>query len=201
MAAGLRGAKRRQARRALFEAAIALFREQGFDATTVDEIAQRAGYSRATFFNHFKTKDGVLRFYGEHLREQVEAELLLLGPETSPLERVRTMLNTMLVETERHRGAARIVHMYSIGDRSYLATPTPARMRILELLTALMREAQEAGQIRPDLPMEETSLLVAGVLQMAALSLVMGDKSAESMAHVTWRLILGGVRGEGETAQ
>lgn len=41
------------------EAALELFLEQGYEATTVAHIAQRAGVSRSTFFNHFASKADV----------------------------------------------------------------------------------------------------------------------------------------------
>ena len=45
---------------ALEDAATELFLEQGFANTSIDEIAQRAGISRATFFNYCATKSDVL---------------------------------------------------------------------------------------------------------------------------------------------
>ena len=44
----------------LQEAAFALFDEQGFDATTVDQIAERAGVGRSTFFRIFPSKEAVI---------------------------------------------------------------------------------------------------------------------------------------------
>lgn len=49
---------------ALATAAIRLFREKGYEATTVEEIAQAAGSSASTFFRHFGTKEDVL-FLGQ----------------------------------------------------------------------------------------------------------------------------------------
>ncbi len=51
-------------RERLERAAITLFAEQGYDATTVDEIAASAGLARSAFFRHFRDKRGVL-FGGE----------------------------------------------------------------------------------------------------------------------------------------
>lgn len=47
--------------RALLQAAaLRLFSEQGYDATTVEQIARQAGVSHMTFFRHFPTKDAVV---------------------------------------------------------------------------------------------------------------------------------------------
>ena len=55
-APGRRERKLRASRERLFESALALFLEQGFDATTVDQIAARADVARATAFNHYPQK-------------------------------------------------------------------------------------------------------------------------------------------------
>ena len=44
----------------LISAAVDLFIEQGYDATTVAQIAERAGVTRSTFFRHFPDKRGLL---------------------------------------------------------------------------------------------------------------------------------------------
>jgi AcrR family transcriptional regulator len=55
-----RDRKRERTREDLIRAAAALFEERGYDATTVDDIVERADYSRATFFRHFPTKEDVV---------------------------------------------------------------------------------------------------------------------------------------------
>ena len=51
----------------LQEAALALYDERGFDETTVEEIAERAGLTKRTFFRHFADKREVLFGDGENL--------------------------------------------------------------------------------------------------------------------------------------
>ena len=60
MASDTRGRPKSSSRGALEDAATELFLESGYQATTVDDIAARAGVSRATFFNYFPTKSSVL---------------------------------------------------------------------------------------------------------------------------------------------
>jgi AcrR family transcriptional regulator len=54
------GRPRASSRRWLEEAAGELFLERGYDGTTVDDIARRAGVGRATFFNYFSSKPDLL---------------------------------------------------------------------------------------------------------------------------------------------
>lgn len=56
----LRDDKKTKTREALRAAAFRLFREKGFEGTTVDEIAAEAGVSRTTFFRYFPAKEAVV---------------------------------------------------------------------------------------------------------------------------------------------
>jgi AcrR family transcriptional regulator len=59
------------ARERLAAAAFALFDERGYEQTTVDDITERAGLGRTTFFRHYRSKDDVIFPDHDRLLEQV----------------------------------------------------------------------------------------------------------------------------------
>jgi TetR/AcrR family transcriptional repressor of mexJK operon len=72
-------------RQAILDAAARLFLEQGFERTTVDAIAARAGVSKLTVYSHFEGKEGLFRALiagkcGEHFEAREFTELAALGP-------------------------------------------------------------------------------------------------------------------------
>jgi AcrR family transcriptional regulator len=74
------------ARRRLQQAALELFRERGYEATTAAEIAARAGLTERTFFRHFPDKREAL-FDGEDAFRAALTEGVLAAPESAtPME-------------------------------------------------------------------------------------------------------------------
>ena len=63
----------------LERAALALFAERGYDATTVAEIADRAGLTKSTFFRHYADKREVL-FYGTEMMQHLLVEAVAAAP-------------------------------------------------------------------------------------------------------------------------
>ena len=76
------------ARGRLAKAAMTLYAEQGFDRTTVAEIAARAGLTERTFFRHFTDKREVL-FYGmEMLRDRLARAVADAPPSATAMDAV-----------------------------------------------------------------------------------------------------------------
>jgi AcrR family transcriptional regulator len=91
--------------RALQQAALTLFAEQGYDATTTDEIADRAGVSHRTFFRYFPTKESVL-FVGEYGWFQSFTKNFLAQPaDQSDLEAMRATLRMLAGDLTKIRRA------------------------------------------------------------------------------------------------
>jgi AcrR family transcriptional regulator len=76
----------------LAEAAMVLYAEQGFDQTTVAEIAERAGLTERTFFRHFADKREVLFSGAQALQELLVTTVVNAPAASSPLEAVTLAL-------------------------------------------------------------------------------------------------------------
>ncbi|HEY1623803.1 MAG TPA: TetR family transcriptional regulator [Streptosporangiaceae bacterium] len=72
------------ARERLERAALALFTERGFDATTVTEIADRAGLTKSTFFRHFADKREVL-FGGQDMLAGLFSDAIAAAPPSASI--------------------------------------------------------------------------------------------------------------------
>ncbi|KKB10049.1 TetR/AcrR family transcriptional regulator [Devosia chinhatensis] len=83
---GIREAKRQETARRITQSAMALFAEQGFEATTLDAIAAAAGISRRSFFHYFRSKDDILLSQQAGLGEQLVSALSDQPDGASPLD-------------------------------------------------------------------------------------------------------------------
>jgi AcrR family transcriptional regulator len=90
---GLRERKKSRTYDAIVEAAVELFEQKGFDATTVEEIAAAADVSPRTFFRYFDSKLDVV-MPRKHASDELSLveELAARPPEEHPIEAVRQVL-------------------------------------------------------------------------------------------------------------
>ncbi|MDF2627550.1 MAG: fadR [Symbiobacteriaceae bacterium] len=191
---GLRETKQLQAKQAIFEAAMALFAEQGFDETSVEQIATRAGVSRATYFNYFGTKTGVLRFYGERLADRLTALSAEVARGARPLERLRRFIEAWAAYASENREHARIVQLYSGREPGYLTGLTPARKVLMGLLVGLVEEGQAAGELRRDLSAVHMAIHTTSIFYNALGIHVMAGEPVAPLMESAWRIVLGGIR-------
>ncbi|GAB2589188.1 TetR family transcriptional regulator [Streptomyces capparidis] len=104
-------AQRHRVRQDLAAAAMRLFASRGYEATTVDEIAQAAGVARRTFFRHFKSKEEAIFPDHDDTLARCEALLSAADPHENPLDTVCRGIKEVLrmyaespeVSVERYR--------------------------------------------------------------------------------------------------
>jgi AcrR family transcriptional regulator len=157
---GLRERKKHRTRRSIQREAMRLFRERGYDATTIQQIAEAADISQSTFFHYFPTKEDVV--FGDEY-DGLFAKIFAARPggETLRVELLET-LGELGAHAERDRDV--------VLDRARLILGVPAlRARIwedLERSQDLLRHliAGRAGRDPDDLEIRVTAAILVSAL-------------------------------------
>jgi AcrR family transcriptional regulator len=141
--ASLKTRKQQVVRDALTTAAEELFLARGFEAVTVEEIAQAAGVSRRTFFRYYQSKEDVMVERTDRLGEQLLAELAARPPKEPPLLAIRNALVPAieygLTEPDLVRSTIRLLRETSALRRAVMER----RNRLEERIAALMVERMD----------------------------------------------------------
>jgi AcrR family transcriptional regulator len=152
-----RARRRQEVRDRVYGAAVELFIERGFDATTMDDIADRADVARATVFNYFQRKSAFLDEWSalrrqkalagvrrRHLTDHALPEILA----RYMIELARLSTRTR-VETVALMGAA--IHTTNVFGSPHLAHE----------MAGFIARAQTAGEVRAGVEPELAGTLVA----------------------------------------
>ncbi|HEX4829477.1 MAG TPA: TetR family transcriptional regulator [Trebonia sp.] len=131
----------------LVRAALDLFTEQGYDATTVSEIAARAGgLSKMTFFRYFADKREVL-FAGQEAHRQLVTDAIAAAPApATPLEAVAAALGALggsFTEDRRDIGARLLPVIAANGELRERAVAK--RAALSEAMTAALEQRGVPG--------------------------------------------------------
>ena len=103
---GLRERKRRETLQRIAKTALKQFIANGYDATTLDDIAEAAGISRRTFFYYFKSKEDILLAWQSGVADAIGAAVLAESLDQTPLDAVR---NALLALASRQQSDEAIV--------------------------------------------------------------------------------------------
>jgi AcrR family transcriptional regulator len=115
-----------------------LFAEQGFAATTIEQVAEAAGMSRRTFFRYFTGKDELvaarLLASGDQLAAALEAR-----PDSEPAwPSLRAAFDELITDVEDHEDIARALHLMLQQEPEVRAAAHERGHRWLELLEPLL---------------------------------------------------------------
>jgi AcrR family transcriptional regulator len=115
----LRERRKLQTRMEVVEASLELFQSQGFEATTVDQIAKRAGISMPTFYRYFPSKDAILFFDAEERVTELRAALR----NRAPGESIVSPLRDFFITRARNRDSAAHTKLLKLRHSILMSTP------------------------------------------------------------------------------
>lgn len=124
----------------LEQAALELFGERGFDETTVEDIATRAGVTKRTFFRHFADKREVLFGGGDQFQRFFVDSLAGAPASASPLEAVAVTLEAVGAAFEGRREHSRRRQRIIAGNAELRARELVKLASVAAAFTAALRE-------------------------------------------------------------
>src|ERR1700691_3163445 len=142
------------ARERLAQAAFDLFDEQGYEQTTVEDITERAGLGRTTFFRHYRSKDDVIFPDHDHMLERVRSRLRAPGHDSAAAavaEAMRLILQSYLDEGEMARRRYGLTStVAALREREIVSVARYQRV-FREFIAGWTGEQGELGQLRAEL--------------------------------------------------
>lgn len=154
--------KKEETRRRIFTAAVTLFREKGFEQTTVDEITEKADVGRGTFFNYFPRKESVLAFLSEERLEVAEENGQVLLAEQRPVrDKLLEVYAFAATAYTVDRGLSRYVFNEWM-QRSFAPTEE-AGCRWEKLLLSIIEQGRANGELRSDVPAERMESVLSSI--------------------------------------
>ena len=191
----LRERQKRDRKARIFNAAMTLFETQGFQETTVADIAKTAQVSRGTVFNYYAYKEAILIDYLARQLHAMKERLKNVEDNGSPLEALYTVFDELadFVTTNRRL----------ILPLSYeLLNPEPERSKqayqslpLVNIIYGYLTEARERGLIRSDFSRERLARTVANTYFLTALQWVAyrQDRSIHEELRNALQLTLEGI--------
>lgn len=170
MELSLRERQKERRRSEIYQAAIALFKECGFENTTATEIAKASGVSRGTFFNYYPYKEAVLLDYGSSVVEQLEKEARQrLGAGQAPLKVLYDIWAMLADENTRERDLFPPLAYEVMNPNPERAQTAYRALRLSGVVELILQPLYEAGDLRPDLSLARMSNLIADTYLLVAL--------------------------------
>jgi AcrR family transcriptional regulator len=170
--------KGEQTRRHILQCALELFREKGFDATTMQDVANRADVAKGATYYYFSSKEAIIQAYYEAVQadqEQICAEVF--AGSSSLKVRIRSAMHTKFDLAKHDRKLLGVVFRYTGEPDHPLSCLGRGTAEIRARATNIFRDAIAGEKLPKDL---EILLPIAlWALQMGLLVMFLYDGSEE----------------------
>jgi AcrR family transcriptional regulator len=179
----------------LLEAAVAVFDERGYEATSVEEIATRLGVTKSAVYHHVTSKGELLRLALDRALDALFAvttePAATSGPAIDRLEHVvRGSVRVLADELPFVRLLLRLR-----GNTDVERSALERRRRFDRIVTDLVRAAEAEGDVRPDVDPALTSRLLFGTVNsLSEWYRPDGDLSPDALADAVVTTTFAGLR-------
>jgi AcrR family transcriptional regulator len=179
---------------AVLTAAVRLFNEKGYEATSMGDLAERLGITKSSIYHHVTGKQELLRMAVDHaldgLSEAADEVDALDAPAVDRLEAL--LRRSVLVLAERLEFVTLLLRV-----RGNTAVEKEALLRRRDFdarVTALVKQAQGDGDLRPDIDPSTAARLLFGMVNSLSEWYRPRRGNAESMADAVTAIAFDGLR-------
>jgi AcrR family transcriptional regulator len=170
--------KGEQTRDLIFKTALELFRENGFDATTMQEVAARANVAKGAAYYYFPSKDAIIQAYYEAVQTEQERLCDEAFAKTNDLKkRLHVAMHSKFDLAQDDRKLLGIVFRYAGEPAHPLSCLGRGTAAIRRRATEVFRQALSVERLPKDL--EQLLPLALWSLQMGLLVMFLYDDSAD----------------------
>ena len=153
-------------RQRVLDAAVELFAAQGYSATSVAQVIERAGLTKGGFYHHFASKDELLfEVYGDLITGQLSSLDAILARDLGRAETLRLVIEDLVVSTAAHAREAVVFwrELHHLADE-HTAEYRKARRRYHDAVRRLIADGQRAGEFGTSASAETETFTIFGVI-------------------------------------
>lgn len=165
--------KKHRTRQQIYDAALALFAREGFDAVTVEAICDRADVAKGTFFLHFPTKGALLFEYSRRLADELTPRIA--AHPGGAAEAFRALTRALVDHWIRHAELTAPMLRELLREPAALARAPEEGQDLARLLVDLVRRGQARGEFHRGIAPE----LAAQVFLSSSLAFLAGALRAD----------------------
>ena len=168
--------RKARTRATILEAAGALFRDNGYEETSIQQIAERADTGVGTLYGYFVSKEEILHeVLRQHSDEAIERYQASVDESTPAIDRVCTALDTLAEYILDNKPV--LVAAFQTSNRSGLGDQQPMEW-LVSAYGGLLEEGIARGELRP-VPVDATARTLVSTYLIAMLGLGIWRRNAD----------------------
>jgi len=152
----------------IVDAARKVIIKYGSEHVTVRRIAKEVGFSEGAIYRHFKSKRDILSLLADHIEDSLLGDITGEGSAGhTPLETLDLTLRSHLSTIAQRHGVSFqvIAEIISLGDKKLNKKISNTISQYIDRLKQLISEAVKAGELRDDVDLDGSAMLLFGMIQ------------------------------------
>jgi AcrR family transcriptional regulator len=147
--------KKEETKQKIITVALYLFKQQGIDATTMEQIAEKVDIAKGTLYNYFPVKEAILNeFIQRSFQKKYDDRIMQLRKMTDTRSRMTLILSELINGVQAEKAIFEKFFVYRIQNMISLSRDQSMESGIGMLETEIIELGQKSSELRNDLPLD-----------------------------------------------